>query len=120
MAVRDSRNDMLPSDLLEGGGGPAEAASMISEAVAELLNCHAVIASICWRICSTWQSLKLTSTSAAAMAAGRFWLNNSGNGNQDLGLRLLQQASVASADLYFAEWQFIFAIHQSTECGSPA
>ncbi len=36
MAVRDSRNDMLPSDPIEGGGGPAEAASMISEAVAEL------------------------------------------------------------------------------------
>ncbi len=37
MAVRDNRNDVLPSDAIEGGGGPAEAASLISEAVAELI-----------------------------------------------------------------------------------
>lgn len=37
MAVRDSRNDQLPSDSIKGDGGPAEAASVISEAVAELV-----------------------------------------------------------------------------------
>ncbi|TXJ08730.1 MAG: hypothetical protein E6Q28_16830 [Afipia sp.] len=36
MAVRDSRSDMLPSDSIAGDGGPAEAASLISAAVAEL------------------------------------------------------------------------------------
>lgn len=36
MAVRDSRNDALPSNFVEGDGGPAEAANVIAEAVAEL------------------------------------------------------------------------------------
>lgn len=37
MAARDSRNDMLPSVSPARDGGPAEAASLISEAVAELV-----------------------------------------------------------------------------------
>lgn len=36
MAARDSRNDVLRTDLLARDGGPAEAANAISEAVAEL------------------------------------------------------------------------------------
>lgn len=36
MAARDSRSDALRTDSLATNGGPAEAASAISEAVAEL------------------------------------------------------------------------------------
>lgn len=36
MAARDNRGDVLRADSLAGDGGPAEAASVISEAVAEL------------------------------------------------------------------------------------
>lgn len=36
MAARDRRSDGLPSDSLEGDGGPLEAANLISRAVAEL------------------------------------------------------------------------------------
>ncbi|MES2600291.1 MAG: hypothetical protein V4602_05715 [Pseudomonadota bacterium] len=36
MAARDNRSDVMRADSLSGDGGPAEAASVISEAVAEL------------------------------------------------------------------------------------
>ena len=36
MAARDNRGDVLRADSLAGDGGPAEAASVISEAVVEL------------------------------------------------------------------------------------
>lgn len=36
MAARDSRSDFLQADAVAGDGGPAEAASFISETVAEL------------------------------------------------------------------------------------
>jgi hypothetical protein len=65
MAVRDSRNDMLPSDPIEGGGGPAEAASMISEAVAELAQLSRRHRLDMLAHCSRWRSSKQTSLSAS-------------------------------------------------------